>query len=95
MPTNHAAGRMAILVTLTDIFRSVLDDPDIEVTMETTYGDLPCCDSMNHITIVVEAVHRLDIEFRTDEIEDLTSISGLFRLIETKRPVAHVHSLIA
>ena len=94
MPTIHAAERPAILAALSDIFRSVLEDPDIEVTMETTSDDLPCWDSMNHISIVVEAEYRFDIQFRTAEIEDLTRISELVRLIETKRAVAHVHGLI-
>jgi acyl carrier protein len=93
MPTNHASERTAILAVLSEIFRSVLDDPDIEVTMETTCDDLPCWDPMNHITIVVEAEYRFDIQFRTAEIEDLTRVSELVRLIETKRAVAHVHAL--
>jgi acyl carrier protein len=88
MPKNHAADRTAILAALTDIFRSVFEDSDLELTIETTSDDLPCWDSMNHIAIVVEAEYRFDIQFRTAEIEDLTRVSELVRLIETKRAVA-------
>jgi acyl carrier protein len=90
MPNSLAADRLEILSVLTDIFRSVFEDPDLELTLETTSDDLPGWDSMNHITIVVEAEYRFDIQFRTAEIEDLTRISELVRLIETKRAVAHV-----
>lgn len=90
MPKILAADRSEILMGLTDIFRSVFEDPDLELTLETTSDDLPCWDSMNHINIVVEAEYRFDIQFRTAEIEDLTRISELVRLIETKRAVARV-----
>jgi acyl carrier protein len=88
MPNNRAADRTAILAVLTDIFRSVFEDADLELTMETTSDDLQCWDSMNHIAIVVEAEYRFDIQFQTAEIEDLTRVSELVRLIETKRLVA-------
>jgi acyl carrier protein len=88
MPNNRAADRTAILAALTDIFRSVFEDADLELAMETTSDDLPCWDSMNHIAIVVEAEYRFDIQFQTAEIDDLTHVSELVRLIETKRAVA-------
>ena len=88
MPNNCAADRTAILAALTDIFRFAFEDPDLELTMETTSDDLPRWDSMNHIAVVVEAEYRFDIQFQTVEIEDLTCVSDLVRLIETKRAVA-------
>jgi acyl carrier protein len=88
MSENHATDRTAILAALADIFRSVFEDSDLELTMETTSDDLPCWDSMNQIAIVVEAEYRFDIQFRTAEIADLTRVSELVRLIETKRAVA-------
>jgi acyl carrier protein len=90
MPIDHEGERTAILAELTDIFRSVCEEPKLELTMEMTSEDLPCWDSMNHITIVVEVEYRFDIQFRTAEVEDLTSISKLVRMIEAKRAVAHV-----
>ena len=60
MPTNQAS----ILAEVTKIFRAVFEDPAIELTLDTTSDDLPCWDSMSHITIVVEAECRFDIQFR-------------------------------
>ena len=42
MPKILAADRSEILMGLTDIFRSVFEDPDLELTLETTSDDLPC-----------------------------------------------------
>jgi acyl carrier protein len=87
MSTNHEAERAAILAELTDIFRSVSEDPGVELTLETTSDDLPCWDSMNHIAIMVEAECRFDIQFQTAEIEDLKSIGELVQMIQAKRSV--------
>jgi acyl carrier protein len=90
MATRHETERAAILAGLTDIFRLVLADPAVELTLGTTSDDLPCWDSMNHIAIVVEAECRFDIQFQVAEIEDLTSVGELVQLIATKRATVHV-----
>ena len=84
MPANQAT----ILTELTDIFRSVFEDPTIELTLDTTSDDLPCWDSMNHITLVVEAECRFDIQFQTAEIEELKNVGELVRLIQAKLALA-------
>jgi acyl carrier protein len=89
MPTRHEAERSAILAELTDVFRSVLADPALELTLETTSDDLARWDSMNHIAIVVEAECRFDVEFQIAEIEDLNSVGELVQLIASKRAGAH------
>ena len=64
MLTDHTIDRAAILAEVTDIFRTVLKDPCIELTPEMTGDDLPAWDSMNHIALVVEAECRFDIQFQ-------------------------------
>ncbi len=84
MATNRAIQRAAILREVIDIFRSVFEDPHLELTLDTTSEDLPCWDSMNHITLVVEAECRFDILFQPAELEDLTSVRDLVEMIQTK-----------
>jgi acyl carrier protein len=76
--------RDAILAEVGDIFRSVLEDPLLEITLQTTTDDVSGWDSMRHIAIVVEAECRFDIQFRTHEIEYLTNVGELVQLIEAK-----------
>jgi acyl carrier protein len=90
MPSGLPDHRAVILAEVTDIFRSVLRDPSIELTLETTADDLPAWDSMNHIAMVVEAECRFDIQFDTREIEELTSVGELVRMIHGK--LAQVHA---
>ena len=53
-----------------------------------TSDDLPAWDSMNHITVVVEAECRFDIQFQPAEIEQLTTVRDLVRMIQAKRAQA-------
>jgi acyl carrier protein len=89
MPTGDFSGAAAILAEVTDIARSVFEDPQLELTPETTSDDVPAWDSMNHITLVVEIETRFDIQFAMAEIEELKSVGELVQAIETKLSLVH------
>ena len=72
----------AILAAITDIARLVFDDDALELTLESTSDDVPGWDSMNHITLVVEAECRFNIHFGTVEVEELKSVGELVRAIQ-------------
>jgi acyl carrier protein len=84
------AHQETVLAEVTQIFRTVFEDPTIELTLATTSDDVPCWDSMNHITLVVEAECRFDIQFQTAEIEELKSVGELVRLIQAKLALVSV-----
>ncbi len=89
MSATQTAAQASVLAELTDIFRTVFEDPAIELTPDMTADDLPCWDSMNHITLVVEAECRFGIQFQTSEIEELKSVGELLQLIQARRAVVH------
>ena len=74
-----------ILSELTDIFRTVLDDDTLVLRPETTAAEIPGWDSMNHITIVVEAEQHFGIKVRTSEIEALRNVGDFVSLIAAKK----------
>lgn len=82
-----AAGR-PIMAEITDIFRSVLNQPDLELTPRSTADEVIGWDSMTHIALVVEAECRFGIEFQTTEVETLQSVGELVQAIEAKRRLA-------
>ena len=77
--------KTSVLVRLQEIFRAVFDDPAIVLTPETTADDIPQWDSMNHITIVVEAERQFGLKFRTAEIEELRNVGDFVMLILDKQ----------
>jgi acyl carrier protein len=74
-----------LLAELTAIMRLVFADPALEVTPATTADDVPAWDSMNHITLVVEAESRFGVQFLTAEIESLRSVGEFVELIAAKQ----------
>jgi acyl carrier protein len=74
-----------ILAQLTGIFRTVFDDDSLVLHDETTAQDVPGWDSMNHITVVVEAERHFGIKVRTAEIEELRNVGDFVSLIQRKR----------
>jgi len=73
-----------ILAELTEIFRGVFDDDELQITPATTAADIPTWDSLNHINIVVATEMRFQIKFQTSEIEELKNVGELVELIAAK-----------
>jgi acyl carrier protein len=85
---SSAMPEHGVMAAVTQIFRAVLNQPDLELTPRSTADEVPGWDSMTHIAVVVEAECRFGIEFRTTEVESLQSVGELVRAIEAKRALA-------
>lgn len=77
-----------VFAEVTDMFRSVLGEPALELTTRTSADDLPGWDSMAHISLMAEAECRFGIEFQLAEIEAVHNVGELVRAIEAKRHLA-------
>lgn len=80
-PTTHRP----LLAEVTDIFRTVLNQPDLELTPRSTADDVLGWDSMTHITLLVEAECRFGIVFQPPEVEAVQSVGELLCSIAAKR----------
>jgi acyl carrier protein len=69
---------------LTDIFREVFDDDNIVLTPETTAADIHDWDSANHINLVVSIEARMNVRFKTIELESLHNVGHLAELVREK-----------
>lgn len=75
----------AALPEITAILREVLRENDCEVTAATRFEDLAGWDSMDLIAVVVEAECRFSILFELVEIDRLTTVGDLLRMIAAKQ----------
>jgi acyl carrier protein len=74
-----------LMAEVTEIFRTVLNQPELELTPRSTADEVLGWDSMTHITLLVEAECRFGIEFQAAEVEAVHSVGELMRAIQTKR----------
>jgi acyl carrier protein len=63
---------------------SVLDQPNIAVTMRTTADDVEGWDSFSHVNIVVAIETQFGIKFNAAEVGQLRGVGDFVKLIEEK-----------
>jgi acyl carrier protein len=78
----------APLSEVTQIIREILHDRDVDVSPNTRFDDLTNWDSMDLVTVVVEAECRYDLQFELPEIDRLVTVGDLIRMIGAKRALA-------
>jgi len=69
---------------LSDIFRTVFDDPELEIGPEMTADDVPGWDSLSHVNLILAIETRFKIRFSQKELLTMKNIGALLKLIEGK-----------
>jgi len=75
----------APLSEVSAIVRDVLHDSDLDLASTTRFDDLANWDSMDLITVVVEAECRYDLQFDLPEIDRLITVGDLVHMIGAKQ----------
>ncbi|WP_033152148.1 acyl carrier protein [Pseudobutyrivibrio ruminis] len=76
--------REEVFATLTDIFRDVFDDDDIELTDATTADDIEDWDSLEQINLVVACEKKFNVKFDMKEIQSLKNVGEMVDTIVSK-----------
>ena len=71
-------------LVLTEIFRGLFKQPDLELCDETTAADVPGWDSLNHVNLIIQLEEELGIRFRNDEVIVLADVGELKALVREK-----------
>jgi len=73
-----------ILEELQEIFRDVLDQPDLVLTRSSNASNVDDWDSLAHINLVTSIEKRYKIRFALGELQDLKDVGDMIDLIEAK-----------
>jgi acyl carrier protein len=73
-----------ILADVTDVFRNVLDRPDLTLKPDTTALDVDEWDSITHIQIIVALEKKYGIRFTAAEIQSFKNVGELVSTVERK-----------
>ena len=74
----------ATMEILTEVFRQVFEDPDIELAPETTADDVDGWDSLSHMNLIMAVENRLNVRFKPKEVLSFRNVGDLARSIESK-----------
>ena len=73
-----------LLSELQEIFRDVLDQPDLVLTPQSNASNVEDWDSLAHINLVTAVEKRYKIKFALGELQDLKDVGDMIALIKTK-----------
>ena len=73
-----------ILEELQEIFRDVLDQPDLVLTRESNAHNVEDWDSLAHINLVTAIEKKYKIKFALGELQELKDVGDMIDLIKVK-----------
>jgi acyl carrier protein len=73
-----------VLQQVTEIFKKVLDNPDITLTMNTRANDVKEWDSLNHLHLVVAIEKHFKIKFTSSEIQNWKNVGEMCEIISQR-----------
>ena len=74
-----------IFPALTDLFRDIFDEDDLELTPATTAAEVEGWDSLSHIRMILAVEQRFGVRFSASQVSTLPNVGALVDLIATKR----------
>lgn len=75
---------MTTMETLTEVFRMVFEDPEIELTPETTADDIDGWDSLSHVNLIMAVANRFQVSFKQKDVVGFKNVGDLARCVESK-----------
>ncbi len=73
-----------IITDVNEIFKDVLDDPNIMIVPETTARNVEGWDSLAHIQLVVAIEKHFKIRFTSSEIRGFENVGAMCANIQNK-----------
>jgi acyl carrier protein len=75
---------MDILSDLNKVFREVFNNPEINISVETTSNDIIGWDSFSHINLITAIEIYFDIEFTQTEAVSFSKVGDMIQSIKNK-----------
>jgi acyl carrier protein len=72
------------LARLNEVFQSVFDEDDLEVSSETKADDVEGWDSLMHVTLMIRVEKTFGVKFTSAQVASLENVGQLIELIDGK-----------
>ncbi|MGN0679033.1 MAG: acyl carrier protein [Oscillospiraceae bacterium] len=77
-------SREEIKGKLTEIFRDVFDNDEIELTDTTTADDIEEWDSLEHITLIAAVEKAFKMRFTMKEVSSMKNVGEMMSILEER-----------
>lgn len=72
------------LEILTEIFRTLFNNPELNLDDELVATDVPGWDSFNHINLIINIEEEFEVKFTNDEVAKMQNVGDLKRIMSHK-----------
>ena len=72
------------LEKLTDIFRTLFNDPDLVLRDELVATDVPGWDSFNHVNLMIIIEQEFGVKFTNEEVVKMQNVADLKNVLKGK-----------
>ncbi len=72
------------LEILTEIFRTLFNNPELNLDDELVATDVPGWDSFNHINLIINIEEEFGVKFTNDEVAKMQNVGDLKRILSHK-----------
>lgn len=69
---------------LTTVFRTLFNQPDLELRDDLTAQDVPGWDSFNHVNLIILIEEQFNVRFTTEEVGSMQNVGDLKRILAEK-----------
>ena len=73
-----------LLAELQEIFRDILDQPDLVLTRDSSAQNVEDWDSLAHINLITAIGNKYKIKFGLGELQELKNVGDMMELIQQK-----------
>ncbi len=73
-----------ILSKLNAIFQDILDNDELQLSLETTAQDVENWDSLNHVRLMLTVERKFSVKFSAAEIGRLKNVGDLVALVQSR-----------
>lgn len=74
--------KQQIFEEVQEIFRTIFDDEELEITRDMTADDIEDWDSLEQINLLVAMEKHFNIKFKLEDVHDLANVGEMMDLIE-------------
>ncbi len=74
-----------LLEQVQEIFRDILDQPELVLTRESNAYSVEDWDSLAHVNLVTAIERRFKVKFALSELQTLRNVGDMLDLLEKKR----------
>ena len=72
------------LEILTEVFRTLFNNPELNLDDELVATDVPGWDSFNHINLIINIEEEFGVKFTNDEVAKMQNVGDLKKILAHK-----------